>query len=169
MSPTHGVETKRSMLTRRRFTHALLGLVAAVSRSTGVNAADPKAVANGVSLEGAPSQEVFRALVGQEFSLLLANRAATLVLLRVEDAARSDGSQFSVVFQGPPDLSVLEGTYGVTHVTAGTTLLYLRPKGRDGRYSYYEAPFNVLPDSVPVTAPTRQPRRWERPLYEPRR
>ena len=157
------------MLTRRRFTYALMSLVAAASRSSGANAADPKATAQGVSLEGALSRDVFRALVGQEFSLLLANRAATLVLLRVDDAARPDGSQFSVVFQGPPDLKVLEGTYGVTHVTAGTTLLYLRPTGRDGRYNYYEAPFNVPPDSAPATPPTRQPRRFERPLYEPRR
>ena len=158
------------MLTRRRFTYALMSLVATASRSIGANAADPKATSHSVSLEGALSRDVFRALVGQEFSLLLANRAATLVLLRIDDdAARPDGSQFSVVFQGPPDLNVLEGTYGVTHVTAGTTLLYLRPKGRDGRSSYYEAPFNLLPDSAPATAPTRQPRRFERPLYEPRR
>jgi hypothetical protein len=164
------MEAKRSVLTRRRFTCALIGLVAAAFRSTGANAADPKPGSQGVSLEGALSRDVFRALVGQEFSLLLANRAATLVLVRVdEDAARPDGTQFNVVFQGAADLKVLEGTYGVTHATAGTTLLYLRPTGRDGRYTYYEAPFNVPPDTAPATAPTRQPRRYERPLYEPRR
>ena len=158
------------MLTRRRFAYALMSLVAVCFRAAGANADDPKAASQGVSLEGALSRDVFRALVGQEFSLLLANRAATLVLLRVDDdATRPDGSQFNVVFQGPADLKVLEGTYGVTHVTAGTTLLYLRPRGRDGRYTYYEAPFNVPPDTAPATAPTRQPRRYERPLYEPRR
>lgn len=160
------------MLTRRQCTYTLMGLAMLGSgRSTRANAADPNVTTNGVSLEGPLSRDVFRALVRQEFSVLLVNRPATLVLLRVDDdAARPDGRQFIVVFQGSPDLKLAEGTYRVSHVTAGTTLLYLRPKGRDDRYSYYEAPFNLLPENADGTAPppARPLRRFEQPLYTPR-
>ena len=160
------------MFTRRRFTYTVIGLVLlGPGRSARANAADSN-VTSGVSLEGPLSRDVFRALVRQEFSLLLTNRPATLVLLRVDDdAARPDSGQFIVVFQGAPDLVLKDGTYRVTHATAGTTLLYLRPRGRDDRYSYYEAPFNLLPENAGVTTappPVREPRRFERPLYTPR-
>ena len=159
------------MLSRRRFTSTLTGFVLlGLSRSTGANPADSKVASDGVSLEGPLSRDVFRALVREEFSVLLANRTATLVLLRVDDGARPDDRQFSVVFQGSLDLKLAEGTYRVTHATAGTTLLYLRPKGHDDRYSYYEAPFNLVPENAGVSPPPgRQLRRFERPLYEPRR
>ena len=162
------------MLTRRRFTYTLMGLALLGSgRSTRASAADANVTAKGVSLEGPLSRDVFRALVGQEFSLLLTNRPATLVLLRVDDdSARPDSGQFIVVFRGASDLkvvNVLEGTYRITHATAGTTELYLRPKGGDDRYVYFEAPFNVPPDNAGSPPPVRQPRRFERPLYEPRR
>jgi hypothetical protein len=160
------------MLTRRRFTYTLMGLVMlGSSRSTGADPANPSAASDGVSLEGPLSRDVFRKLVRQEFSVLLANRPATLVLLRVEDdPARPGGNQFIVVFQGSPDLKLTEGTYRITHVTAGTTLLYLRPQGRDDRYSYYEAPFNLLPENAGAMPPPpiRAPRRFEQPLYTPR-
>ena len=148
------------MLTRRQLTYMLMGLVVLAStRSTGANPGDQNVTSAGVSLEGPLSRDVFRALVGEKFSLLLDNRAATLVLLKVEDAARPDDHQF------------VSGTYRVAHAIAGTTLIYLRPRGRDDRYNYYEAPFNLLPENAPVTGPppVRQPRRFERPLYEPRR
>jgi hypothetical protein len=161
----------RSGLTRRRFAAMAVALVTlAAPRSWGATADDPKVTPDRESLEGPLNGDVFRALVGQEFSLLLANRAATLVLLRVDDAARPDSGQFSVVFEGAPDLKLLDGTYRVAHVTAGTTDLYLRPKGRDDRHTYYEATFNLLPaNAVTPTPPGREPRRYERPLYEPRR
>ncbi|HMH52907.1 MAG TPA: hypothetical protein VK548_21900 [Candidatus Acidoferrum sp.] len=161
------------MLTRRRFTYTLMGLAMLRSgRSTCANAADSNVSANGVSLEGPLTRDVFLALVGQEFSLLLTNRPAILVLLRVDDGGRPDGSQFTVVFRGASDLkvvNVLEGTYRITHSTAGTTELYLRPKGGDDRYVYFEAPFNVTPDNAGIPPPVREPRRFERPLYEPER
>ena len=159
------------MFTRRRFTYTLMGLVMlGSSRLTGPNPADPNVTADGVSLEGLLSRDVFRVHIREEFSLLLANRAATLALLRVDDGARPGDRQFSVVFQGSLDLKLAEGTYRVTHATAGTTLLYLRPKGHDDRYSYYEAPFNLVPENAGVSPPQgRQLRRFERPLYEPRR
>ena len=46
--------------------------------------------------------------------------------------------------------------------------MYLRPKGRDDRFAYYEAAFNLLPENaVTVPPPVRDHRRFERPLYTP--
>ena len=155
------------MLTRRRFTCTLAGLVLlGGAGSAGANPADPKAG----SLEGPLSRDVFRGLVREEFSVLLANSAATLVLVRVDDDPRSpDGRQFVVVFEGSADLKLGEGTYRVTHATAGTTDLYLRPRPPASGHSYYEAPFNLLPPNVEIPAPARSLKRYERPLYEPPR
>jgi hypothetical protein len=157
---------------RRPFASALVGVILLLaSKGSAIAApADAKPAAPEGALEGRLSRTVFRALEGQDFSLLVTNRPpTTLRLLRVDDAGRGDGSQFSVVFQGPADLVMLEGTYRVTHATAGTMDVYLRPKGRDQRFSYYEAPFNVLPENVEKASPppVREPRKYERPLYEP--
>ena len=134
------------MLTRRQFACTLTGLIVlGSSRSTGAIAVDPRVTAGGVSLQGPLSRDVFRALVREPFSVLLDNRAATVRLFRVDDdVAHPNSEQFTLGFQGPRDLQLLEGTYRVTHVTAGTTLLYLQPTGRDARHSYYEAPFSLL-------------------------
>lgn len=159
------------MLTRRRFTYILMSLALLGSgRSTRANAADSNVTENGVSLEGPLSRDVFRALVGQQFSLLLTHRPITLILRRVvDDPARPESGQFVVVFQGAPDLVLKDGTYRVTHATAGTTLLYLRPTKSDDRFSYFEAPFNVLPENTNVPPPPgRALRRFEQPLYTPR-
>lgn len=160
------------MLTRRRFTGALLGFVLLGSdRPAGAAAADAAAGSTAASLEGPLSQAVFRALVKEPFSVLLANRPpSTLVLLRIDGTARPDGNQFTVVFQGPADLRLFAGTYRVTHATAGTTQLFLRPRTGEGPYTYYEAPFNLAPENAPVTEPPpeRSLRRYERPLYSPR-
>jgi hypothetical protein len=156
---------------RRLFASALAGAVfLLVSTGAAIGApADAKPAATEGALEGRLSRTVFRALEGQDFSLLVTNRPPTMLrLLRVDDTGRGDGSQFSVMFEGPADLVMLEGTYRLTHVTAGTADLYLRPKGRDQRFSYYEAPFNVLPESAEKNypPPVRAPRKYERPLYE---
>lgn len=160
------------MLTRRRFTLTLMGLgLVGSDRPTGAAAADTTATPGAVSLEGPLSRAVFGALVQESFSVLLANRApGVLVLLRVDDVARPDRNQFTVVFQGPADLRLSAGTYRVTHATAGTIHLYLRPVAGEGPSSYYEAPFNLVPETAPVMEPPpeRSLRRFERPLYSPR-
>ena len=147
------------MLTRRRFTYTLTGLVVLGShRSTCVMAADDesKVPAAGVSMDGPPSRDTFRSLVNQEFSLLLDNRAASLSLVRVEDdVARGDGEQFTVTFRGPSGLVLQEGVYRLAHTTAGTTELFLQPAGNDPRYNYYKASFNRTRDRIPVPPPTR--------------
>jgi hypothetical protein len=146
------------MLTRRRFAHGLMGLVVlAFNRSTGAIAAadDTRVTAADASLEGSPSREAFRALVREEFSLLLDNRSASLVLLRVEDGSRPGGEQFTVVFQGPRELVLLDGVYRIAHATAGTTEVFLQPAGHDNRYNFYKALFNLSRDRVPLAPPTR--------------
>lgn len=157
------------MLTRRRFACTLAGLVwVAAAGSSGAAPGDPKA-ADRVSLEGALSRDVFRALVHEEFSVMVANRAAaTLILVRVDDdPKRPDGGQFTVTFRAAPDLVLGAGTYRITHATAGTTDLYLRPVASNDRDTYYEAAFSLVPPNAATPPPVRQLRRFERPLYEP--
>jgi uncharacterized protein DUF6916 len=155
------------LLTRRRFGFILAGLVVLRARRSSAQASRGSKGAGSVSLEGPLSQDVFRALVGEEFSLLV-NRPAALTLTRVDDdPKRPDGGQFTVTFRGAPDLVLGEGTYRVTHATAGTTELHLRPRASKDQYTYYEAAFNLLPPNAAAPAPVREMRRFERPLYEP--
>jgi uncharacterized protein DUF6916 len=130
------------MLDRRRFVYTLAGLVAFGSgRWTAATAA----TAGGVSLEGPLTREVFLALLKEPFSLLLDNRTEELFLLRIDDHdARRGSEQFTVVFQAPRELIVLEGTYRIAHVTAGTTHVFLQPAGHDDRSTYCQASFNLL-------------------------
>lgn len=159
------------MPTGWRFAAILAGLVLlAGAVSSAANPEAPKPGSTGLSLEGPLSRDVFRALVREEFSVLLSNQAATLVLVRVDDVPPSaDGRQFVVIFEGSPDLKLGEGLYRLTHARAGTTDLYLRPTPSAGGHSYYEAPFSLLPPNVEIPAPARSLKRYERPLYEPRR
>jgi len=48
---------------------------------------------------------------------------------------------------------LLDGTYRITHVTAGTTDVFLQPAGHDDRSNYYKAVFNVLRKGAGVQAP----------------
>jgi hypothetical protein len=130
------------MLDRRRFVYTLAGLMAFGSgRWTAATAA----TAGGVSLEGPLTREVFLALLKEPFSLLLDNRAAELFLLRIDDdGARTGSEQFTVVFQAPREPIVLDGTYLISHRTAGTTPVFLQPAGHDDRSNYYQAAFNLL-------------------------
>jgi uncharacterized protein DUF6916 len=130
------------MLDRRRFVYSLAGLVALGS---GWWTAATAATAGGVSLEGPLTRAVFLALLKDPFSLLLDHGAAELVLLRIDDHdARPDSEQFTVVFQAPREPIVLDGTYLISHRTAGTTPVFLQPAGHDDRSNYYQAAFNLL-------------------------
>ena len=130
------------MLNRRRFVYTLAGFMALGSgRWTAATAA----TTGGVSLEGPLTREVFLALLKEPFSLWLDHRAARLVLLRTDDDSDRPGSeQFTVVFQAPRELRLLDGTYRISHVTAGTTDVFLQPAGHDDRSSYCKASFNLL-------------------------
>ena len=138
------------MLDRRRFVYTLAGLIAFGSgRWTAATAA----TAGGVSLEGPLTREVFLALLNEPFSLMLDNRAAEIFLLRIDDNdARPDSEQFTVVFQGPRELLLLDGAYRISHVAAGTTHVFLQPAGHDDRSNYCKASFNLLRKGAGVRA-----------------
>ena len=108
------------MLNRRRFVYTLAGLIAFGSgRSTAATAA----TAGGVSLEGLLTIQPLARQPGGE-ALLAQNR---------RQRCRPDSEQFTVVFQAPRELILLDGTYRITHVTAGTTDVFLQPAGHDDR------------------------------------
>jgi uncharacterized protein DUF6916 len=138
------------MLNRRRFVYTLAGLI---TFGSGRWTAATAATAGGVSLEGPLTREVFLALLKEPFSLLLDHGAADLVLLRIdEDEANENSDQFTVVFQAPRELLLLDGTYRISHVTAGTTHVFLQPAGHDDRSSYCKASFNLLRKGAGVHA-----------------
>ena len=138
------------MLDRRRFVYTLASLIALGSgRWTAATAA----TAGGASLEGPLTREVFLALLKEPFSLLLDNRTEELFLLRIDDNdARGGSEQFTLVFQASREPIVLDGTYRVSHVTAGTTPVFLQPAGHDDRSNYYQASFNLLRKGAGVHA-----------------
>ena len=143
------------MLDRRRFAYTLMSLIAFGSgRWTAATAA----TSADVSLDGPLSRDVFLALVKEPFSLLLDNREAGLFLLKVDDdGLNPDSDQFTVVFLGSRELVLLDGVYRISHITAGTTDVFLQPAGHDDRYNYYKASFNLLREraGVPVAPPER--------------
>jgi hypothetical protein len=144
------------MLTRRRFASTVISLIAFGS---GRWATASAAQSNRVSLDGPLTREVFLALLKDPFSLLLDNRAAEVVLVRVEDdGVRADSEQFTLLFEGPSDLLLLDGTYRIAHRTAGTTDVFLQPAGGDARHRYYKAQFNLLKENagVPLGATKRE-------------
>ena len=61
----------------------------------------------------------------------------------VEDRRRSlRGKPFSLVFRGPNETPLAQGTYTIEHETAGTLELFLVPIGPDKEGLSYEAIFN---------------------------
>ena len=135
------------MLNRRRFVYTMAGGIALGSGRW------RSATAAGVSLEGPLTRDVFDALVRDRFSLLLGNRAATLYLVRIDDGPRGEQDQFTLVFEAPHDLVLLDGVYRIAHSTAGTTELFLQPAGHNNRYNYYKAAFNLLQRAGDAPAP----------------
>jgi len=138
------------MLNRRRFVYTMAGGIALGSGRW-------RSAAAGVSLEGPLTRDVFDALVRDRFSLLLDNRTAGLFLLKLEDDdSHPEGEQFTVVFQAPRELLLLDGTYLISHVAAGNTQVFLQPAGHDDRHNYYKAPFNLLGKGAGVQVPPPQ-------------
>ena len=131
------------MLNRRRFVYGML-TVGAVGRGLlGVaNAAQRTSLP---SLNGRLGKDVFLALREQTFTTVIEHRRTALVLVKVSDEGNApDGEQFTVLFEGPRDLGLQDGTCVLSHPTAGSAPLYLQSAGTDGRASYYRAPFNLL-------------------------
>lgn len=142
------------MLDRRRFAYTLMGFVAFGSGPWSFATAAAQAWG---SLEGPLSRGVFLALEREPFSLLLDNREAGLFLLKVDDLESGpESDQFTLVFQAPRELMLLDGVYRISHITAGTTEVFLQPAGNDRRYNYYHAYFNLLHPGVQAAPPERK-------------
>jgi hypothetical protein len=97
------------------------------------------------SLHGPLSRDVFLALREQTFTAVIEHRRMALFLVKVTDEGSApEGEQFTVLFAGPRDQPLADGTCVLSHATAGSAPLYLQSAGKDGRASYYRAPFNLL-------------------------
>ena len=66
-----------------------------------------------------------------------------LLLAEAQDKSnRLSGENFSVVFQGPSNQALSQGTYEFEHRWLGAFYLFIVPMRRDGRTARYEAIFN---------------------------
>lgn len=131
------------MLNRRRFVYGMLA-VGALGRGL-PGAANAAQRASLPSLHGRLGKDVFLALREQTFTTVIEHRRTALVLVKVSDEGNApEREQFTVLFEGPRDLELKDGTCVLSHPTAGSAPLYLQSAGADGRASYYRAPFNLL-------------------------
>ena len=130
------------MLNRRRFVYGMVAAVLGPGLSIGAIVAHGP---TGPSLRGRLSRDVFLGLRQQPFTVEIDHRRVRLVLVGVRDDGRTPGlDQFTVLFEGPRDLRLQDGTAMFRHRTAGTVPLYVQPDGADSRASYYNVPFNLL-------------------------
>jgi hypothetical protein len=101
-----------------------------------------------VSEEPTPAQltlETFRPAVGQPFTVG-GEGDATVELVLAEAAAQDAGAHaprppFSLLFQGPADPLLPQGTYRFEHGSVGVTEIFIVPLGRDEHGSVYQAVF----------------------------
>ena len=132
------------MLNRRQVVGGLVSLAVFGSRSWTVNAAQTRRKPGRVTLQGRLSKAVFLALLGETFTVS-SDGMVWIQLIQIDDGLPSAVTeQFALVFRGPHDPALPEGSYIVRHHTAGSTTLFLQLSGYDNRHSYYEAPFNLL-------------------------
>lgn len=132
------------MLNRRQVVGGLVSLAVLGPRSFAVDAAQRRKPGRG-TLQGQLSKAVFVDLLGETFTVSGGSDVISIQLIQIDDGLPSAATeQFSLVFRGPHDPALPEGPYTVSHRTAGSTTLFLQLSGSDNRYSYYEAPFNLL-------------------------
>jgi len=66
-----------------------------------------------------------------------------LLLAEAEDLRHRFGAEnFSIVFHGPSDQPLAQGTYQFEHRSLGAFMLFIVPMRGDGRKASYEAVFN---------------------------
>ena len=131
------------MLNRRRFVYGMLS--AGVLGPSFLGTANAAQRTGLPSLRGRLSRDVFLALRQQTFTAVIDHRRVRLVLVKVSDDGCCPGrEQFTVLFQGPRDLQLKDGTCVLSHPTAGSAPLYVQAAGTDDRSSYVKAPFNLL-------------------------
>jgi hypothetical protein len=137
------------LLDRRRFVCTIGSVIAFGFVRWNVGTATAAA---GRTLEGPLTREVFVGLVKEPFTLSLeGGRSAELVLLRIDDDPDAPiGTQFTVVFQTDRDVTPVDGTFRLSHGSAGTTALFLQPGEHHDHTWCYRAPFNLLPSATNV-------------------
>jgi hypothetical protein len=87
--------------------------------------------------------------VGEQFEVATADGALLIELIEVtgSDVAGGTGpdgvqrAQFSLVFRGPADPVLSQGTVALTHAAMGELVLFLVPLGSDATGMRYEAAF----------------------------
>ena len=131
------------MLNRRRFVYGMFSVGALGPSFLGrANATQPASLP---SLNGRLSRDVFLALRQQTFTAVIDDRRVRLVLAEVSDDGCCPGrEQFTVLFRGPRDLRLKDGTCVLSHPTAGSAPLYVQAAGTGDRSGYVKAPFNLL-------------------------
>jgi hypothetical protein len=89
--------------------------------------------------------ETFRPAVGEAFTVG-GEEGATVELLLVEAESRDGGPDaprpgFSLLFHGPAEPPLAQGTYRFEHPGIGAMEIFIVPLGRDEHGSVYEAFF----------------------------
>lgn len=96
------------------------------------------------------THEHFAPLVGQDVAVDAGALGALTMRLEEATAGTQPGGrgpdgqermQFSLVFRGPAEPMLPQGTYAVTHEAVGEQHLFLVPLGRDAEGVRYEAAF----------------------------
>ena len=90
--------------------------------------------------------EIFERQLNTKFRMHYGDsQTAELQLISVTDVGSSERQkQFSLLFQGPYEAPILQGTYRVEHDELGALDLFLVPIGRDKEGVRYEAVFNTV-------------------------
>ena len=93
----------------------------------------------------APSKSAFAAGLGTSFRLGVGADGVDLRLAELREGAAGPGHEsFALLFDGPADPVLGQGTYAVEHPALGTFALFVVPIGRDADRTSYEAVFNRL-------------------------
>jgi hypothetical protein len=150
----------RTGLSRRAF---VKGLGAVMAGSAFVPLGIRTAVAQAAASRGSPSsltQATFAAHRGDVFQILpAASPRLDVVLLAVSDRSRhaaptagrsrrrtaTGGECFALVFRGPHNRPLAQGTYRFVHARMGLLALFIVPGATGAHGIHYEALFNRLP------------------------
>ncbi len=98
----------------------------------------------------------FRAHLGTTFDVDLGAERVPVRLADVADERTGGGFvRFSVLFHGPPDRLLGQGSYAFHHQTLGSLVLFIVPiVGSDAERIVYEACFSQrVPAKLPATPP----------------
>jgi hypothetical protein len=133
------------MLSRRQLMSGLVSFAALSGRTGRASAAPSPRKPQPVTLRDPLNKAVFLALLHEVFTISTDRGRVGIQLIEVDDGPPSTVTeQFTVVFRGPRHWPLAEGTYPVSHHSAGSTLLLLQPIGYDHGHLYYGAVFNLL-------------------------